>query len=203
MSDDVPEVPGPVLIGDIGGTNARFALAGEDNDGMVRFPDEPGANYPTIDDAIASALDQIAATLDGRLAGVRRSAGRIGQELMDRDLEVHRLEARRAFLQRFGLDACIGRMDPVDGSPVHVGRFGIADADGNRLLVDWRSPAAEPFFAATPSHPMGLAGRRRYRWTGGRITDWSGNTLHPDNAGEALAVGDPARLAEAVALLRR
>lgn len=38
---------------------------------------------------------------------------------------------------------------------------------------------------------------------GGRITDWSGNTLHPDNAGEALAVGDPARLEEAVALLRR
>jgi len=37
---------------------------------------------------------------------------------------------------------------------------------------------------------------------GGRVTDWSGGTLHPGNAGEALAVGDPARLDEAVALLR-
>lgn len=36
---------------------------------------------------------------------------------------------------------------------------------------------------------------------GGRVTDWSGGTLRPDNAGEALAVGDPARLAEIVALL--
>ena len=36
---------------------------------------------------------------------------------------------------------------------------------------------------------------------GGRITDWQGRPLHPDNAGEALAVGDPARLNEAVSLL--
>jgi glucokinase len=57
MSDDLPRLPGPVLIGDIGGTNARFALAGESDDGIVRFPNEQGANFPTIDDAIARALD--------------------------------------------------------------------------------------------------------------------------------------------------
>ncbi len=38
---------------------------------------------------------------------------------------------------------------------------------------------------------------------GGAITDWSGRPLHQNNAGEVLAVGDPARLDEAVALLRR
>jgi glucokinase len=57
MSDDLPRVPGPVLIADIGGTNARFALAGEADDGIVRFPDEQGASFPTVDDAIARALD--------------------------------------------------------------------------------------------------------------------------------------------------
>lgn len=37
---------------------------------------------------------------------------------------------------------------------------------------------------------------------GGRVTDWAGRALHPGNAGHALAVGDPALLAPAVALLR-
>jgi histidinol phosphatase-like enzyme (inositol monophosphatase family) len=36
---------------------------------------------------------------------------------------------------------------------------------------------------------------------GGRLTDWSGNRLRPDGDGRALAVGDPALLAGAVALL--
>jgi myo-inositol-1(or 4)-monophosphatase len=36
---------------------------------------------------------------------------------------------------------------------------------------------------------------------GGRMTDWQGRALHPDGDGNALAVGDPALLAPAVALL--
>jgi len=36
---------------------------------------------------------------------------------------------------------------------------------------------------------------------GGRMTDWQGRTLHPDGDGSALAVGDPALLAPALALL--
>ncbi len=40
------------------------------------------------------------------------------------------------------------------------------------MLLDWRSPAAEPFFGATHANPMGLARRRRYRWTRGRISDY-------------------------------
>jgi hypothetical protein len=62
---------------------------------------------------------------------------------------------------------------PADGAgPVHVGRLGLTDPAGRRLLLDWRSPAAEPFFGATHARPMGLASRRRYRWTRGRITDY-------------------------------
>jgi hypothetical protein len=56
--------------------------------------------------------------------------------------------------------------------PIYVGRIGLTDDDGRRLLVDWRSPAAEPFFAATHGHPLGLVSRRRYRWTHGRVGDY-------------------------------
>src|SRR3712207_7704952 len=51
---------------------------------------------------------------------------------------------------------------------------------GSRLLVDWRSPVAEPFFGATHADPMGLASRRRYRWTRGRITDYWDEVFSPD-----------------------
>ncbi len=103
----------------------------------------------------------------------RTAPGGTGQEAMDRDLEVHRLTARLRTMRRFGLDLCLGRMVGVDRSePVYVGRLGLTDTDGRRLLLDWRSPAAEPFFGATHAHPMGLASRRRYRWALGRISDY-------------------------------
>ncbi|MGY1604494.1 RNA polymerase recycling motor ATPase HelR [Geodermatophilus sp. SYSU D00815] len=124
--------------------------------------------------AVADSLERTIAELSDRLAAERRAPGGEGQEALDRDLEVHRLAARLRTLRRFGLDLCLGRMvradDPDD--PVYVGRLGLTDSTGRRLLVDWRSPAAEPFFGATHAAPMGLASRRRYRWTRGRITDY-------------------------------
>jgi len=122
--------------------------------------------------AIATSLAETAADLERRLSDMRREAGGSGQEAMDRDLEVHRLTARLRTLRRFDLDLCLGRVVPEQGDPVYVGRLGLTARDGRRLLVDWRSPAAEPFFGATHADPMGLVSRRRYRWTGGRITDY-------------------------------
>jgi hypothetical protein len=128
--------------------------------------------------AIADSLERSIADLTGRLEAELRAPGGIGQKAMDRDTEVHRLSARLRTLRRFGLDLCLGRMvsadDNADGSqePVYVGRLGLTDSDGRRLLVDWRSPVAEPFFGATHANPMGLASRRRYRWTRGRVSDY-------------------------------
>lgn len=123
--------------------------------------------------AIAESLERSIADLSDRLDAARKAPGGIGQEAMDRDLEVHRLSSRLRTLRRFGLDLCLGRIVPADGSePVYVGRAGLTDSAGRRLLLDWRSPAAEPFFGATHAKPMGLASRRRYRWTAGRISDY-------------------------------
>ncbi|CAL9324061.1 RNA polymerase recycling motor ATPase HelR [Streptomyces sp. SudanB182_2057] len=123
--------------------------------------------------AIAECLEQSIAELSGRLDAERRAPGGTGRQAMDRDAEIHRLTARLRTLRRFGLDLCLGRMVAADESePVYVGRLGLTDSTGRRLLVDWRSPAAEPFFGATHANPMGLASRRRYRWTNGRIGDY-------------------------------
>lgn len=123
--------------------------------------------------AIAESLEQSIAELSDRLEATRRAPGGIGREAMDRDTEIHRLTGRLRTLRRFGLDLCLGHFVPEDGAePVYIGRLGLTDSTGRRLLVDWRSPAAEPFFAATHANPMGLASRRRYRWTRGRINDY-------------------------------
>jgi DNA helicase IV len=123
--------------------------------------------------AIAESLEQSIADLSDRLDAERKGPGGTGQEAMDRDMEIHRVTARLRAMRRFGLDLCLGHIVSADNpEPVYVGRLGLTDSAGRRLLLDWRSPAAEPFFGATHANPMGLASRRRYRWTRGRISDY-------------------------------
>ncbi|GAB3896227.1 RNA polymerase recycling motor ATPase HelR [Microbispora bryophytorum] len=141
--------------------------------------------------AIADSLDQSIADLAGRLDAELRAPGGRGRQAMDRDLEVHRLAARLRVLRRFGLDLCLGHMvGEDDPEPVYIGRLGLADSAGRRLLLDWRSPAAEPFFGATHANPMGLTSRRRYRWSRGRISDYWDEVFTPDGFEGHAALDD-------------
>ncbi len=141
--------------------------------------------------AIAESLEQSIAELSGRLDAERRAPGGMGQAAMDRDMEVHRLAARLRALRRFGLDLCLGRIvEEGNPEPTYIGRLGLTDSGGRRLLVDWRSPAAEPFFGATHANPIGLASRRRYRWTRGRISDYWDEVFTPDGLEGHAALDD-------------
>jgi hypothetical protein len=141
--------------------------------------------------AIAESLEESIADLTDRLDAERKAPGGIGQEAMDRDLEIHRLTARLRVLRRFGLDLCLGRTVGADNAePVYIGRLGLTDRAGRRLLVDWRSPVAEPFFGATHANPMGLASRRRYRWTRGRIGDYWDEVFTPEGLEGHAALDD-------------
>jgi DNA helicase IV len=146
--------------------------------------------------AIAQSLEQSIADLSRRLEAELKAPGGIGQKAMDRDTEIHRLTARLRVLRRFGLDLCLGRIvraEPVSGSisePVYIGRLGLADRAGRRLLIDWRSPAAEPFFGATHANPMGLTSRRRYRWTRGRVSDYWDEVFTADGLEGHAALDD-------------
>ena len=141
--------------------------------------------------AIENSLDQTIGELSDRLDAELKSPGGLGRQAMDRDTEVHRLTGRLRALRRFGLDLCLGRMVGVDDpEPVYVGRLGLTDSSGRRLLIDWRSPAAEPFFAATHANPMGLASRRRYRWARGRISDYWDEVFTADGLEAHAALDD-------------
>jgi hypothetical protein len=142
-------------------------------------------------ESIAASLESSIAELSSRLDAARRAPGGMGQQALDRDLEVHRLSARLRTLRRYGLDLCLGRMVLADEpDPVYVGRLGLKDSEGRALLVDWRSPAAEPFFSATQANPMGLVSRRRYRWTLGRISDYWDEVFTADAIDNSAALDD-------------
>jgi DNA helicase IV len=50
------------------------------------------------------------------------------------------------------------------GGTLYIGRIGLRDTEHDPRLIDWRAPAARPFYAATPKDPNGLI-RRRHIYT--------------------------------------
>ena len=144
-------------------------------------------HFQTIVESLQRATDDLSARLDV----LRKAPGGGGQDTLERDLEIHRLTSRRRALGRYGRDLCLGRMVEADsGETIYVGRFGLTDSDGRRLLLDWRSPAAEPFFGATHARPMGLSSRRRYRWTRGAVTDYWDEVFTLEDAEGHAALDD-------------
>ncbi|MEE4023788.1 RNA polymerase recycling motor ATPase HelR [Gordonia sp. PKS22-38] len=145
--------------------------------------------------AMSTSLDELIADLTSRLDVLRRTSARKGKQAIERDLEIHELNRRLRTLRRFRLDLCLGRIvsgNPEDGSvEVHyIGRIGLTDRTGRQLLIDWRAPAAAPFFSATPAHPMGLRSRRRYRWGRGQIVDYWDEVFTTDAADDGSLVLD-------------
>jgi len=125
------------------------------------------------------------------LDALRRQPRGSGEYALERDAHIRRLSARLRLLERFGADLTLGRIVPLgQGDPVYIGRTGLTDERGDRLLVDWRSPAAEPFFAATHADPHGLASRRRYRWSRGQVTDYWDEVFTTEGRDHHVALDD-------------
>lgn len=164
--------------------NLPDRLAGKADDALIAGDEQQFA-------AIAHTLELLIAELSDRFDVELKRPGGEGQAALDRDLEIHRLSARLRTLRRFSLDLCLGRIVSADGAaPVYIGRLSLTDSDGRRLLIDWRAAAAEPFFAATHARPMGLASRRRYRWTRGRVSDYWDEVFTPDGLDGHAALDD-------------
>lgn len=149
--------------------------------------------------AVAGCLEGRIADASARLAALLAEPGRRGRGVMERDAEIHRLSAQLRLLRRYGLDICLGRMQAVDGTVSYIGRIGLLDADERPLLIDWRAPAAAPFFAATTAEPLGLVSRRRYRWVQGRIRDYWDELLSGGGHGQLALDEDSAFIASLAA----
>lgn len=90
--------------------------------------------------------------------------------------------------------------DPAVAETLHIGRLGVLDAEYGPLVVDWRAPAAAPFYRATPVQPGRVVRRRVIQSRGRRVLGVEDDLLRPDLEptldGEPLAVvGDGALMA--------
>ena len=85
---------------------------------------------------------------------------------------------------------CFGRIDSEESAdPLYVGRRWIHDDARRALIVNWQTPAARPFYTATPSAPHGVTLRRRFRTNGRTLTGISDEALDGSLA-DAAAVDD-------------
>jgi DNA helicase IV len=108
-------------------------------------------------------LDTIRERASTRLARVMRETGGTHQARSERDSLTGMYFRQIAQFDAAENGLCFGRLDFEAGEVHHIGRIGIRDesADYEPLLMDWRAPAARPFYLATAASPDGVR-RRRY-----------------------------------------
>ncbi len=141
--------------------------------------------------------------LYGRLDDLRdRASGRLSQVLLETGGTPAARSERDSFVEMYSrritqLDAaenglCFGRLDLSEGDRRYIGRIGILDDtdDYQALLVDWRAPAARPFYIATAFSPEGVLRRRHIRTRQRTVTGVDDEVLDFD--GDASAAGVPA-----------
>ncbi|QUH05897.1 AAA family ATPase [Saccharopolyspora erythraea] len=109
-----------------------------------------------------------------------------------RDMASDALRQRLSALRIADNGLCFGRLDDRDGNRTYIGRMGVFDEseEYEPLLLDWRAPAARPFYCATAKHPDGIVRRRHLRTSGRAVVDF-----HDDFLDEGHAPADSALLA--------
>ncbi|GAA1173992.1 AAA family ATPase [Ornithinimicrobium humiphilum] len=123
--------------------------------------------------------------------------------LFERDALVYSASKRRASLEHQHEGLVFGRLDlehtgggPAAGREIrYVGRLGVRDDDYEPLVVDWRAPAAAPFYRATPVDPQGVIRRRVLRCQGERVVGVEDDLMVADPPEDIVVVGDGALMA--------
>jgi DNA helicase IV len=90
----------------------------------------------------------------------------VSEEYLKADL-YHRAEALKDLPDT---PLFFGRLDYAAGETFHIGRRHVHDPGGHPAVIDWRAPVSRPFYRASRGDPMGLAGRRRFGFSGGELT---------------------------------
>ncbi|GAA3489199.1 HelD family protein [Streptomyces cremeus] len=110
-----------------------------------------------------------------------------------------------------GPDGAFTSVEPADdavredltadiGETLHIGRIGVLDSDYAPLVIDWRAPAAAPFYRSTPKDPGRVVRRRVIRSKGRQVLGVEDDLMRPELTahldGDRLAViGDGALMA--------
>ncbi|TLW95365.1 helicase [Saccharomonospora piscinae] len=163
---------------------------------MTAEPTELAAEQRYVS-SLYERLDAERDLADRRLTEALRSTGGPPQAAAEREAATATYSDRLAQLKSVEQGLCFGRLDFSEGhdgdSPIYVGRVGLFDTedDYRPLLVDWRAPAARPFYLATAASPEGVRRRRHLRTLSRRVVGLDDEVLdlaageHTDHLGLA------------------
>lgn len=145
--------------------------------------------YARLDEATRSAR-QVASEGRALYQSDRNSYVREedGTGLFERDVFAFQAAKRLATLDAEHEGLVFGRLDRKDSETHYIGRIGVRDDDYEPLVIDWRAPAAEPFYRATPTRPMNIVRRRVLRSRGQRVIGIEDDLLDGDQSDRPLVV---------------
>jgi DNA helicase IV len=129
-------------------------------------------------------LDELRAHTDRRLGEALAAPTHNPQAIGEREAAVQLYTQRLAALDAADYGLCFGRLDlRATDRPRYIGRIGLPADDGGEepLLVDWRAPAAQPFYTATPLNDLGVVRRRHLRTRGRTVVGYSDEVLDVDD----------------------
>ncbi|MEV0217163.1 ATP-binding domain-containing protein [Micromonospora sp. NPDC050695] len=129
-------------------------------------------------------LDGLREQAANRLTDELRSTGGTLQDRSQRDSSVAMYADQVEQFSAVENGLCFGRLDGDDDSRRYIGRIGIFDTSGDYdpLLMDWRAPAARPFYLATAANPQGVRRRRHLRTRQRKVTGLNDEVLDIDTA---------------------
>ncbi|MEV5435820.1 UvrD-helicase domain-containing protein [Streptomyces sp. NPDC052682] len=110
-----------------------------------------------------------------------------------------------------GPDGAYTAVEPAEGAvrpdntadiaeTLHIGRIGVLDEDYAPLVIDWRAPAAAPFYRSTPVDPGRVVRRRVIRSKGRKVLGVEDDLMRPElkaflHGHELPVIGDGALMA--------
>ena len=118
-----------------------------------------------------------------------------GTALFERDAFAFQAARRLASLDTEHEGLVFGRIDLTDGEARHIGRLGVRDDDYEPLVIDWRAPAAEPFYRATANNPLEVIRRRVLRTRGEKVVGIEDDLLDSSHATTLPIIGEGALMA--------
>ncbi|HSO68040.1 MAG TPA: UvrD-helicase domain-containing protein [Arachnia sp.] len=118
-----------------------------------------------------------------------------GTALFERDAFAYQAARRLAILDAEHDGLVFGRIDLTTEETRYIGRIGVRDEEYEPLVIDWRAPAAEPFYRATQTEPMDVIRRRVLRCRDDRVIGLEDDLLDGSAESELPIFGEGALMA--------
>ncbi|MFR9731688.1 HelD family protein [Saccharopolyspora sp. MS10] len=136
-------------------------------------------------------LDELRRDATKRLTDTLRQTGGTPQARTERDISTTMYTDKLTQLSAVEHGLCFGRLDLDSDEVFHIGRLGLFDEEREYepLLIDWRAPAARPFYLATAAARDGVWRRRHLRSKWRTVVELEDEILDLDAAEQGSDLG--------------